>query len=861
MLFSKAEKHPPRIARWIFARMSDYIYLGSLGDLEEDFRKLLYAKGIIQAYTWYWVQIIAALPGYIKQYIYWRYHMFKNYLKVSLRIIKRHKGFSFINISGLAIGMACCILILLWVQDELSYDRFHKNADNLYRAVWEMDLGDRTRFTGSCPAPLAAALKEIYPEVLKASMVTSGGGTSFRVDDETYRESRLYFADPDFFEMFSFEFISGNPLSALNDPYSIVITEEIAEKYFKNEDPLGKILNMNNKRDLTVTGVVKNVPENSSIRFKLISPFKLLYEISTVADVWDRHSYRSYVLLTEGISVESFNEKISDFKEEYSPDTQMKLLLHPVKNIHLHSNFIGDGFGNKGNIKYIYIFSTLAALILLIACINFMNLMTARSSKRAKEVGMRKVAGACRADIISQFFSETLFLSFIALAVSIILVKLTLPGFNDLARKNLDFNVLNNIYLVVGLFIITMITGIISASYPSLYISSFQPVKIIKGMLNTGPGRFNLRNFLVVSQLSLSVMLIIGAIALSKQVNYIQTKDLGWDRDHLISIAMSTKDVRSKVDVLKAEFLHIPDVINVGGSRSPAAWKETRINGLEWEGQTEEQSVEFWVDRIDPGYIETLGIEIVSGRNFSKEFTSDIGKAYLINEEAVKQMGLSDPVGKGFTLDQEGTIVGVMKDHIFESFHSPVAPLLLSYEPSKLYYIHVKLKPENIQESLSTVEETWKRINPGVPFSYDFVDDDFDFLFRTEKRIGTIFRWSAILGIFISCLGLIGLASYIAQQRTKEFGIRKVLGGAETGLIFLMLKEFLKWVLIANIIAWPVSWYVVGMFMQNYAFKTEVGWEIYALSGFIALTSALITVSYQAIKASRTNPVDLLRYE
>ncbi|MFC1564926.1 ABC transporter permease [candidate division KSB1 bacterium] len=860
MQSGNSEKRPPKICEWMFRKMSDYIYLGSLGDLEEDYRKMLYTRGIIPVCVWYWGQILAALPGYTKQYIYWRLQMFKNYLKVSLRIVKRYKGFSFINISGLAIGMACCILILLWVQDELSFDRFHENIDNLYRAVWEMDLGDSTRFTGSCPAPFAKAFKEEYPEVLKASMVTSGGAT-FRINDEVFRENRYCFANPDFIQMCSFDFISGNPSTALNDPYSIVITEEIAKKYFKDEDPVGKIMNMNNKRDLTITGVIKNMPENSSIRFNLISPFQLLYEISSITDDWDRHSYSSYVLLTENSSIESFNEKIADFKKQFSPDTQMKLFLHPVKSIHLRSGFISDGFGNKGNIKYVYIFSSLAALILLIACINFMNLMTARSSKRAKEVGMRKVAGACRSDIISQFFSETLFLSFIALAVSIILVKLVLPDFNELSRKSLEFNLLNNVYLVLGLVIIMIITCVISASYPSLYISSLQPVKIIKGMLKTDAGRFNLRNFLVVSQFSLSVMLTIGAVALSKQVDYIRTKDLGWDRDHLISMRMSTSEVRSRYDVLKTELLLIPEVINVAGSGSPVAWKETRINGLEWEGQPEDYNVEFWVDRIDPGYIATLGIDIVSGRNISEEFVSDAGKAFLINEEAVKQMGLKDPVGKAFTLDQEGTIVGVMKDYIFGSFNNPIEPLLLAYDPSGLYNIHIKMKPDNIQQTLSAVEETWKRINPDIPFSYDFVDDDFGYLYRTERRIGTIFRWSAILGVFISCLGLIGLASYIAQQRTKEFGIRKVLGGAETGLIFLMLKDFLKWVLVANIIAWPVSWYAVRMFMQNYTYKTEIGWEIYALSGFIALIAALLTVSYQAVKASRSNPVDLLRYE
>jgi len=856
---------PPRIGSLILKMFIEYEKAALLAaDFEEVYNELYEREGRLAAVKWYWLQLLCSLPSIIKRSAGWSVNMWTNYWKVALRNIKKFKGFSCINIAGLAMGMACCILILMWISDEMSFDRFHENYDRLTRIVCDATDTRDDKLFAVTPAPFGKALKRDFPEIEKISMYGYAGKTAVRHGEDSFYESYYIFADPDFFDMFTFPLVKGDPAAVFSDPYSVVITRKTAEKYFKDDDPIGKVLTIDNQFDVTVTGVVENVPGNSSIQFDFISPFEILlkqYYPPGMEESWDRYSFSTYVLPGENTSIQELNQKIRDYIKNHDSSSSITIFLQELKDVHLHAGHIADSIDKKGNIKYVYVFSALAFLILITACINFMNLMTARAGSRAKEVGMRKVVGACKSDIIRQFFGETLLLSFFGLLIAIVLVWAALPGFNALSGKNLAMSLSGNAHILAGIALIALITGITSGSYPALFISSFQPVQILKGSMPAASKGYRLRSILVVSQFSLSIMLITGATVLTKQIDYIRNRNLGYNSEHIVSIPMS-QDINKRYDLMRTEMLRIPEVAHVTASGSPISRKETSMAGLEWEGKADDSDVEFWIDFVGYDYIETLDIEVVEGRSFSREFSSHSTAAYLLNEEAVRQMGLDSPVGKRFVIfDDPGVIIGVMKDFNFRPLHSPVGPLILAFEPSRLNNMHIKMQPGDIPGTMSAIEKTWKEINPGYPFTYRFVDEDFNRTYRTEQSISTIFRWSAFLGIFISCLGLIGLASYIAERRTKEMGIRKVLGATEAGIMMLNIREFVKWAFFANIIAWPAAWYGINRWLNNYAYKTDVGPEVYVLSGLFALTAAVTAVGYQAVRAARANPVDSLRPE
>ncbi|MFC1725119.1 ABC transporter permease [candidate division KSB1 bacterium] len=836
-----------------------------LGDYEEEFNFLREQKGVLYANIRYWILVLESIPGFIINSFYLGFDMFKNYLKIAVRNIKKQKSYSFINISGLAIGMACCILILLWVRDELSFDRFHKNTDRLYRIVCEMHLGDAVRYTESTPAPLGKALKENFPEIQLSTMYYDIGRANVRRKEKIFREENFGFVERDFFAMFSFPLIKGSINSVFSNPYSVVLSESMADKYFKGEEPIGKTLTIDNQYDVLVTGVMKNFPDNSSIKADFLSPFEIAlteYYGPDMPQNWGSHTFATYLMLGENSSIQDVISNIYNYKKEkIDPESSIRFIIQPLKKIHLYSKHISDSIFSKGDIIYVYLFTALAILILLIACINFMNLITARSGSRLREVGMRKVVGASKRNIVRQFFGETLLLSFLALIISIILVYLILPEFNSLSRKNLSLFSLDNLTVIFWLAGIALLTGIVSGSYPAFFISSFEPVKILKGTISSASRGLRLRTILVISQFTLSIILIIGAIALSGQLDFLRKKDLGYNKDHVISISMST-DAGKRYNLFKKELSRIPGVMNVTGSFSPIVIKQTAISGLGWEGGDPNNTVRFWMEYVDYDYTETLDIKLAEGRSFSKEFSSDITDVCLINEEAVRQMGIESPVGKNFEFDNNILkIVGVMKDFNFNPLHSPVEPIILRFNPSRLSYTHVKIKPDNISAALGLIEKSFKKINPDDIFRYRFVDAYFDLLYRSEQRIKTIFHWSAILGVFISCMGLIGLASYVTQKRTKEIGIRKVLGASETGLMLLMIKEFIIWVIIANLLAWPTAWYAINKLFENFAYRIEAGWMMFIIPGLFALVLAIVTVSVQTIKAVRSKPVDTLRYE
>jgi putative ABC transport system permease protein len=785
--------------------------------------------------------------------------MLKNYLKIALRNIKRHKGYSLINIVGLAVGMACCILILLWVQDELSYDRFHENADDIHRVIQDINFADHSTTWTITQGPLGPSLKEDFPEIINAVRITDRG---FRLtyDDKSFDED-VGLADDSLFEMFTFPLVKGDPATALSNPLSIVLTEKMAVKYFGDEDPIGKTINADNKWDFQVTGVMKNVPRNSHLQFDFLIPFIFGRELNYTVDHWGNSSFRTYVQLPKGTPAQDVISKISGYLfEKPTIEKDARLNLQPLTRIHLYSNYEYDSA--HGDIAYVIVFSIIAFFILLIACINFMNLATARSGNRAKEIGMRKVAGAHKVDIIRQFYGESILLAFIALFIAMILVWLLLPVFNNLAAKDLSLYIPGNLSILLGLLCIATLTGIISGSYPAFFLSAFQPVMVLKGLRLSGLKGSLFRKILVVFQFSLTILLIICTIGVYNQLDYMRNRKLGYDKEHMIYLRMRG-DVREKFDSVKNELLQNPNILAVTASSNVPTYGYYFSNSLwRWEGQNPDEEILMRGVLIDLDYFKTFGMEIAEGRSFSKEFPTDATEAIMVNEEAVKAMGMESPIGRRLSLQDENfKIIGVVKNYHFRSLQQEIEPLILLYYPEYCRVLFARLKSDDIPQTLGYIEDVWKRFAPGLPFNYSFLDEALDRLYRSEQRIGILFRYFSILAILISCLGLLGLASFMAEQRTKEIGIRKVLGATASNIVGLLSKEFTKWVIVANIIAWPVAYFVLNKWLQSYAYKTNVALWSFILSGVIVLLIALLTVSYQAIKAALANPADSLRYE
>ncbi len=791
--------------------------------------------------------------------------MFWNYLKVTWRNIKRYKGYSFINIIGLAVGLACCILILLWVQDELSYDRFHSKADDLYRAVKEYHKTEPATHYWPVSAPLAPALKENYPEIIKAARFTHlRRGQLVKYGEKSLLETQICLTDPDFFEMFTFPLLQGDPASVLSNPNSLVISEEMATKYFGSENPLGKTLNINNEYDFTVTGIMKNVPHNSHLKFDFLVPFIRIEDFEkewAVLDNWTLSGFATYVLLKKNTSLQELNHKIKDFILKHVAQSKDLLYLQPLKDIHLYSSHIQFGIEGQGNIKYVYIFSVVAFFVLIIACINFMNLATARSSNRAKEVGLRKVVGARRPQLMGQFFYESVLMALLSLILAVVLVELFLPAFRDLSGKPLDLGFSSNINVLLAIVVMTLITGFLSGTYPALFLSSLRPVKVLKGRLKTEGRGYLFRKILVVSQFSLSILLIICTILVSIQVDYMRNRKLGLDKEQVVYLPIRSEHV-GKYDSLKVELLKRAGIRNVAASSNiPTYGVILTLDYITWEGKDPEDTKVFHATSTGYDFIETLNMEIIQGRSFSEEYPAD-ENAVVINETAQKLIGMENPVGKRLMLpDSELPIIGIVKDYHFRSLHSEIEPLLLINAPSLYRYILIKLDSGYIPSTLANIESTWKTFFPDTPFEYHFLDEAYGKLYRTEQQMGTLFNYFTGLAILISCLGLFGLASFMAEKRTKEIGIRKVLGAPVSGVVILLNKEFIKWVLIANIFAWPVAYYAMSKWLQGFAYRTKIEVWSFALAALIALAIAVVTVSYKSIKAATANPVESLRYE
>jgi ABC-type antimicrobial peptide transport system permease subunit len=745
----------------------------------------------------------------------------------------------------------------------LSYDRFHKHAGDIYRVVETQFYSGEPFYVAVTPGPLAAKLKSDYPEVVNAVRVQTGGREILRYGDNRYIEKEILFADHGFFEMFSFPFVKGTPDKALSDPNSIVLTESMATKYFHDEDPLGKSLVVNANLSFLVTGIIKDIPHNSNLQFNSVVPFETLrtaYAQGQNMDGWNNNSYYTYIQLQNEFPHRSLDEKILNLQKTTYPDSTLEFHLQPLTDIHLYSgnNYVADIAG-KGDILYVRLCGLIAVIILLIACINYMNLATARSGNRAKEIGMRKVVGARKGAIIRQFMGEALIYALIAFALSLVFVELLLPVFNNLAQKDLSLNLRDNIGLYGQMLLIALITGVISGSYPALYLSAFRPASVLKGTLVSGKKGTFVRKCLVVLQFSLSVILIIGTVVVHYQLSYIQNKRLGLDKENLAYVRLQ-REAFARYDALKSRLLELPSVSAVTRTTELPLNLVSSSGGFQWEGKDPKDDVLFHRVGVDADYADVFRMEVAEGRFFAEGFFGD-SNAVVVNEEAAGIMGNEKSVvGKILTAaGQQMLIIGVLKDFHFKPLQTKIEPLVMYLDPGSIMVVRVN--PGDIKTTLADLEESYSEIVPEIPFEYGFVDEDYDNMYRAIVRMGLLFDYLSMLAIFVSCLGLFGLASYITEKRTKEIGVRKAYSASVTDIVLLLSRQFLKWVLIANLIAWPVAYFAAKRWLQTFAYRTDIGWEIFALTGLGAFTIALITVSWQTIRAARGNPIDSLRYE
>jgi putative ABC transport system permease protein len=798
-----------------------------------------------------------------------------HYVKSGLRAIRRRRLYSAINIAGLAVGMACSVLIMLFVFDELNYDKFNVNHDRIWRVTrkWFNSDGVVNLHLGHVAAPVGPLLRNDFPEILHSVRLLQAEGLLVSHGPVYFEEDRFFFAERDVFDVFTFKMTAGDPATALAEPFAVVITSEMARKYFGAEDPIGKSITIQasgQSGDLRVSGVVEPLPVASHFHPDFLGSFKTFEAIvgDEALQSWTSNNYATYLLLPSGYDIRRLAGQLDAFVDRHmSPETsaQTKLELQPLSDIHLRSHLNSEIEAN-GDMKYVVIFSLVAFFVLLVACVNFMNLATARSEARAREVGLRKVVGALRAQLVRQFLGESLLTAVLSLAVALGLVLLALPEFNRFVGRELALNVAWNGQIILFLAAITLFVGVVAGLYPALFLSGFKTVRVLKGRLEEGTSGFTFRKALVVFQFAISIVLIVCVGVVSGQLRFMRTKDLGFSKEHVVVLPSSPAMIMN-LEGFKARLLQNPDILSVSAAkRVPSGHLLDSAQAQLLTGE-ERQALDFRISNllVDYDYIQTYGIKMAAGRNFSREMGTDATQAFIINEAAVRRIGWSSPgeaIGQGLLYGRlRGQIIGVVKDFHFESLHEEISPIVMYLSRSDLARISVRIAPHDIPRTLAFLEDVWAEMRPNRSFSYFFVDESFDRLYKSEENLGRIFRTFAWLSVGIGCLGLFGLASYSAERRTKEIGIRKVLGASVSELTVLLAKEFTKWVVVANVVAWPVAYYAMSRWLRNFAYRTDIGVGTFLLAGGLALVIAALTVSFQAVKTALSDPVRSLRYE
>ena len=798
--------------------------------------------------------------------------MIKHYFKTALRNLRKNKVFSFINILGLTVGLTCCLLMVLYIRHELSYDDFQKNGDRMARVIMEYSEGGSVMKGNFTSTKVAPAFKRNFPEVEQAVRMYKGTRV-IQYQDKLFDEKSFMYADSTFFDMFSFKLLKGNPQYALSGPNVVVFTRSAAKKYFGNDDPIGKTIKVGStETDYQVTGVIEDCPSNSQIKYDFLASFSSL-GVTQEDTYWDAN-YTTYLLLKDKSSIASLQAKIPGFMKKemataLSGGDYVNFHLEPLKSIHLHSPY--DGFEPNSSVTYIYIIGVVALLILAIACFTYVNLSTARSMERAKEVGIRKVSGAFKKQIFWQFIGESMILSVISLLLSLALAALLLPSFNHLADRQLSLSSMFS-PLIIGLsLMIILCISLAAGSYPALILSGFQPVKVLKGAFkNTGSGLW-LRKTLIVFQFAISAFLIVATFIIQNQLHYIQTKDLGYDKDHIVVLPLDQKTT-GILNTIKTEFKMNPDVLSLTKANNEpinivSGYSMSRADQVGKGGISVNANV------VDEDFIKTIGAKIIAGTDFTEQDSKDVLEPteqekkkyhYILNESAAKALGWTpeEAIGKKMFLGEQrpGIVKAVVKDFNFSSFHDPIKPLVLFNEPWGGSLL-VKLSGKQLPQTLAFLESKWKQLIQHRPFEYRFLDDDYNKLYQSEMRLGKALNIFATIAILLAALGLFGLSAYSIQQRTKEIGIRKVLGASVPNVITLLSKDFLSLVIVASIIAFPIAWWVMHQWLQDFVYRVSIGWWIFLIAGIIAIIITLLTVSFLAIKAAVANPVKSLRTE
>ncbi len=797
--------------------------------------------------------------------------MIKNYLKIALRNFQRHKGYSFINIAGFAIGMACCLLILLYVRHELSYDRYHEDVERVCRIVIDIRTQTANRVFALISPTVAPALKSDYPQVeYAARAIIPSSSRLVKRKDAFFYEDRFMYADQELFDIFTIPFIQGATQGALIRPNTLVVSQRMAHKYFGNANPLGETLEIN-QQEYEITGVVTDSPENTHMKYDLIASLETLKDWQEMTN-WYSTMFYTYLKLRPDVNVEEFSQQVSRLADKYvgerlsSRGTTYHYFLQPLSRIHLHSHlrYETEPPGNPG---YIYIFSVVGLFILLIACLNFMNLSTARAANRAKEVGLRKVVGAQKLQLIGQFLGESLLVSFLSLGLAMVIARFSIPLLHDLTGISLRFDTLLNPIVLLSLIGCAVLVGMAAGLYPAFVLSAFRPAVTLKGTSSAGTQGFALRTVLMVVQFAISVMLIIGTLTMYRQFNFMKNQYLGFEKEQKLILPLRGEiNIQENFASVKDMFSKQTSVTGVTVSSSVPGRGVSNF-GIDLVGEDDPKSQSMFHMYFDDDFIPDYGIDIVAGRAFQKEMKTDFMGVFLINEAAVKAFGWSRPeeaLGKRLLTGYGGRvnpIIGVTKNFHYRGLQSEVEPLVMEFLPWSFRYITLSIDISNLNETLAFVKSQWKALWPGHPFEHFFLDTDFDRQYRADEQIGNVFGIFTFLGLFIACLGLLGLASFTAESRTKEIGIRKVLGASVRGIVLMLSKQFTKWILLANFIAWPVAYYFMDRWLKNFAYRIDIGIWTFVLSGVLVLLIAIMTVSYQSIKAAVANPVDSLRYE
>ena len=853
---------PPRVLEWILKRFlqREEVY-EKLGDFEESYCEYLQERGRLAAAVWYLIQIIKAVPSFISNSCYGSVTMFSNYLKAAYRNLTRNKTYSFLNVMGLAVSIAAFLMISLYVLFELSYDRYHENAGRIFEVI----AGDQA----VTPAPLAPALMDEFPEVERATRLSGSFQDLVRFKNKTFLEEQWVWADENVFDVFTFPLISGDKQTALKDPNSVVLTENMAKKYFGSEDPMGKVIEWSGfdvKNDFIVTGVMKNIPDNSHIKADFFASFKTMTNFPSFSPEnfgWGNYWCHTFFLIREGSDYRVLQDKYPAFLEsrtgvKHDWDFFNKSLI----DLHLESVDTLFHFSSVSDIRYIYIFSAVAFIILLIAGVNYINLTTALAARRFQEVGIRKVVGAQRFQLIRQFLMESLFLTFLALVMAVALAHFLMPIFNNLIQSDQSVALFRNAMLFMALLIIGLCVGVLSGIYPAVFMANFTPFGAIKGISSTKSKKVRLRNMLVIIQFAISIFLIISTLVISSQLHFIRNKKLGFSKNHILIIPLTNRNIYENLYAFKQEMLKNPDVKRTSVST-------TIPMKIDWHNSFYYRNVEnpennhivSHYARVDYDFIDLFEMEIVKGRNFREEIDHD-KNTYIINETIARKIGWEDPVGKLFhNQGRTGTIVGVVKDFHNENMHIPIGEVTLILAPEQGNLISVKIDSNDIPRTLAAIEKVWDKFSGGYPFEYEFMDERYDSMYKSEIRLGRAFNYFSVLAVFLCCLGLFGLASFAVEQGTKEIAIRKVLGASVPELVKMLSWQFLKLVFIANLIAWPIAYYVMNSWLQSFIYRVDMSWVIFFMAGITAVIIAFMTVFVQTAKAALANPADSLRYE